>query len=135
MYAGAPPVPGVRQDYPSASSVVPKLSAVELEQVDQARLISSGQLTQVLRSFDRLPSLELLERGTTFLAGLLFDLLEDPSTERGLDPSRWEMSAHPHDLRQANARVKYASGLVSMTQSKILYPCHSGAGSRRETCR
>ena len=33
MYASAPPVPGVRQDYPSASSVVPKLSAVELEQV------------------------------------------------------------------------------------------------------
>jgi hypothetical protein len=27
------PAPGVRQDYPSASSVVPKLSAVELEQV------------------------------------------------------------------------------------------------------
>jgi len=33
MYASASPVPGVRQDYPSASSVVPKLSAVELEQV------------------------------------------------------------------------------------------------------
>ena len=32
-YASASPVPGVRQDYPSASSVVPKLSAVELEQV------------------------------------------------------------------------------------------------------
>ena len=31
MYASAPH--GVRQDYPSASSVVPKLSAVELEQL------------------------------------------------------------------------------------------------------
>ena len=46
--------------------------------------------------------------------------------ERGLDPSRWVTSAYaPTILDKPTSAVKYASGLVSKTQSKILYPFSS----------
>jgi hypothetical protein len=52
-----------------------------------------------------LPSLELLERGTTFLASLLFDPLEDLIDGARLGSvTVGNIGWHPHDLRQANER-------------------------------